>query len=178
MKARSLRPTPIRLVAGAVLLSLAAALAQPAAAAPFGPHGHHGGPGGPDAALMGGMPGARMLDSVNATAEQKAQIQQIMQAARTDLRAQHEAGRALREQMHALFTQPTVDARAVEALRQQMLAQHDQASKRMTQAMLDASRVLTAEQRQQIAERMQQRRTMMERHRAERRALEGAPGAR
>ena len=35
-----------------------------------------------------------------------------------------------------------------------MLAQHDQASKRTLQAMLDVSRVLTPEQRKALAERM------------------------
>ena len=74
----------------------------------------------------------------------------------------------------ALFTQPTVDARAAEALRQQMLAQHDQASQRMLQTMLDVSRVLTPEQRKTLSDRMQQRRSMMERHRHERQSLDGA----
>ena len=86
------------------------------------------------------------------------------------MRAQHEAGRALREQAMALFTQPTVDANAVEALRQKQMAVHDEASKRMTQAMLEISRVLTPEQRKQIAEQMTQRREMMQRHQRERQA--------
>jgi Spy/CpxP family protein refolding chaperone len=114
----------------------------------------------------------RALDRVNATPEQRAQIRQIMQSARTDLQAQKDAGRALREQARQLFTQPTVDARAAEALRQQMLAQHDQRSKRMMQAMIDASRVLSPEQRRQLADAMGKRREMMERHHRERRALD------
>ena len=89
------------------------------------------GPGG-DMRHMG-----RLLDLAKATAEQRSQIHQIMQAARQELQAQREAGRKLREQQAALLTQPTVDAAAVEALRQQMLSQHDQASKRMTQALLE-----------------------------------------
>ncbi len=125
--------------------------------------------------MMGGPGMARALDGVGATAEQKAQIQQILQAARGDLRAQREAGAKLHEQMRSLFAQPNVDARAVETLRQQMLAQHDAASKRMTQAMLDAGKVLTPEQRRTLAERMTQRRELMQRHRAEREAIEGAP---
>jgi Spy/CpxP family protein refolding chaperone len=48
----------------------------------------------------------------------------------------------------------------------------------MMQAMLDVSRVLTPEQRKQLAERMQQRRSMMERHMNERRALDGATATR
>ena len=120
------------------------------------------GPGG-DMRHMG-----RLLDLAKATAEQRSQIHQIMQAARQDLRAQREAGHQLRDQQHALLTQPNVDAAAVEALRQQMLAQHDQASQRITQALVQASRVLSPEQRKLIGEH----RAMLERHRAERQALE------
>jgi Spy/CpxP family protein refolding chaperone len=43
----------------------------------------------------------------------------------------------------------------------------------MTQAMLDASRVLTPQQRQMLAERIARRQEMLERHRQERRALDG-----
>jgi periplasmic protein CpxP/Spy len=48
-----------------------------------------------------------------------------------------------------------------------MIQQHDQTSRRMLQAMLDASKVLTPEQRAKIAERMKQRGDMM-RERAQR----------
>ena len=88
-----------------------------------------------------------MLDGLNASDAQRGQIKQIAQAAATDLKAQRDAGRGLRERGMQLLTTPNVDANAAEALRQQMLAQHDQASKRMMQAMLDISRVLTPEQR-------------------------------
>lgn len=167
----------MRLLTATLAVALAAGLAQTAFAQPFGGPGAPGGPGmgrggmGMDAGIGAPMMSERMLDSVNATAEQRSQIKQIVQAARTDLAAQRDAGIKLREQGRTLFAQPTVDARAAEALRQQALAQHDQASKRMLQAMLDVSRVLTPEQRKTLAERMAQRRGMMERHRAERRAL-------
>ena len=158
----------LRAVLATAALAVGAAFSLPAAAAP-----HHGGGFGP----MGGGPRMeRMLDAVDATPEQRAQIKQIFDAARSDLRGQREQARALRQQVMTLFTQPTVDARAAEALRAQMSAQQDAASKRMLQAMLDASRVLTPQQRQQLAEKMQQRRAMMERHMNERRSLDqGAP---
>jgi Spy/CpxP family protein refolding chaperone len=105
-----------------------------------------------------------MLEAVNASAEQKSQVKAIVDAAQADLKAQREGGRALMDQQMQLFAQPTVDARAAEALRQQMLARHDSASKRMLQAMLDVSRVLTPEQRKQLADKMAERRSMMERH--------------
>ena len=61
-----------------------------------------------------------------------------------------------------VFTAPNVDASAAESIRQEMLAQHDATSRRMLQAMLDVSRVLTPEQRAQLAERMKERRERME----------------
>jgi Spy/CpxP family protein refolding chaperone len=164
-------------LAGAATLAftMALTLAVPAPALAQ-PHdgGHRHGRHGPGAEGFGPMMGLsdRALDHVKATPEQRTQIRQILQSARTDLQAQKEAGRALREQARQLFSQPTVDARAAEDLRQRMLAQHDQRSKRMMQAMLDASRVLTPEQRRQMADAMGKRRDMMERHHRERRALE------
>ena len=165
------------LLVGGAALSAVAVQAQPAQ--PGGPggqaghrghmmggeHGHHG--GGMDMKWSG-----RMLDAVKATPEQRAQIQKIMEGARTDLQAQREAGKALRGQLMQAMAQPNIDANAVEQVRQRMLAQHDQVSKRRMQAMVDAARVLTPEQRKQLSDRMSQRRDMMERHHRERRALE------
>jgi Spy/CpxP family protein refolding chaperone len=94
-----------------------------------------------------------------------------MDAAHTDLKALHTGGATLHQQMQAAFAQPTVDARAVEALRVQISAQHDNASKRMTQAMLDVSRVLTPDQRKTLADAMAKRQSMMQRHAAERAAI-------
>lgn len=128
--------------------------------------GHWGGGG-----MFGGMLG-RMLDRVNATPEQRTQIQQILKTSADDMRKQRDAGRELRDEAMKLFAQPTVDANAVEALRQKQLAQHDALSKRMTAAMLDISRVLTPEQRKQMSDYMQQRRDMMQRHQQERRGID------
>jgi periplasmic protein CpxP/Spy len=170
------RPAFAALLATASLVA-AATLSQPALAMP-------GGHGGPHGEMHGGMRGGmampfanpqmagRLLDSVNATPEQRTQIKALADAAQRDLQAERSAGRQLREQAMTLFAQPTVDARAAEALRQQMLARQDAASKRMTQFMLDVSRVLTPEQRQRLTERMAKRHDMMERHQRERRQLE------
>jgi len=163
----------LRIAAATTVLALAGGLFQTAQAAPHDGHGERGGPGG--AGFMMGSPRMleRVLDSVNATAEQRTQIKAIASAAQTDMKAIHAQGKTLREQSAALFAQTTVDARAAESLRQQMLAQHDAASKRTLQAMLDASRVLTPEQRQSLAKKMAERRSMMERHRGERESMEG-----
>jgi periplasmic protein CpxP/Spy len=117
----------------------------------------------------------RLLDSVKATPEQRSQVKALLQAAMSDMKDQREAGKALRQRDAELFSAPNVDARAVETLRQQKLAQMDQASKRMMQLRLDVARVLTPEQRKQLAERRSAREQMMERHMRERRALEGMP---
>lgn len=142
----------------------------------YGPGPGHGpmmrgepgfGPGG----FMGGFL-YRMLDRVNATPEQRSQIQQIVERNREAMRAEHEAGRSLRDQAMALFAQPTVDVAAIEALRVKQVARMDAASRQMTQAMLDISHVLTPDQRKQMVDEMQQRRAMMERQWRERRGAE------
>ena len=154
-----------RFAAVCALVVAAAGAAVTANAQGMGNHGHGAGPG---MMMFGGSPEHvgrgvdRMLDGLGATDAQRAQIKQIAVAAATDLKAQREAGRALHEKGMQIFAAPTVDAAAAESLRQQMLAQHDQASKRMLQAMLDVSMVLTPEQRAKMAERAKQRQAVMQ----------------
>ncbi len=124
----------------------------------------------------GGRGVERMLDAAGASADQKARVHAIFDGLRKDLRAQFDAGRALHDDMAKLLLAPTLDPAAVEALRQKIEAQHDALSKRATQAMLDASAVLTPEQRGKLAAYMQQRREMFERHRRERESLGGPKG--
>lgn len=146
------------LVGGAVVL--AASVALSAFAHGMGGRGMDGGMMG-----MGMMGGAdhmargvdHMLDGLNASEAQRTQIKQIVQAAAADMKTQREAGRGLRDKAAQIFAAPNVDAAAAESLRQQMSAQHEQASKRMLQAMLDVAKVLTPEQRAKAAERMKQR---------------------
>jgi Spy/CpxP family protein refolding chaperone len=100
----------------------------------------------------------RVLRGLDATEAQRAEITKIAQAAAVDLKGQREAGRALREKSAALFVAPVVDAAAVESLRQQMVAQHDATSRRMSQALVDVSKVLRPEQRVKLAERFKHHR--------------------
>ena len=167
---RASRPAPaagtLRRLALAGLLAVVAtgAVVSAHAQGGHGP-GMHG--GGPDM-IFGGPPEHvgravdHMLDGLGATDTQRAQIKQIAIAAATDLKAQHEAGQALHQRSMQVFTAPNVDANAAEALRQQMLAQHDQVSRRVLQAMLDVSRVLTPDQRAKIGVRMQERQAIMQ----------------
>jgi Spy/CpxP family protein refolding chaperone len=129
-----------------------------------GPHGHAGGPG---MMMFGGPPEhvARavdhMLDGLGATDAQRTQIKQIAVAAAADLKAQRETGRGLRDKGMLIFASANVDAGAAESLRQQMLAQQDLSSKRVLQAMLDISKVLTPEQRANLGERIKLREAAM-----------------
>ncbi len=156
---------PVRLMVATMVLAVASGLTLTSAQAAPGRemHGGHGGPAGMAGGPMMGGPHMveRMLDVVSATAEQRTQIKTIMDSARADSKALHETLKGLRDQELTLFTQPTVDARAAEALRAQQSGVHDQVSKRMLQAKLEVSRVLTPEQRKQLADRMKEMRAKM-----------------
>ncbi len=160
-----------RVLLAALLLSTAAVpvMAQGMATGPAGPQSamhHTRGHGAVGQPMMSG----RLLDAVGASADQRARIQHIMTQAHDDVAKQHEADRALHQQMLAVMAAPQIDAAAAENLRQQLQARRDVASKRHLQAMLDAGAVLTPEQRAKLAERMKTRREMMERHHRERSA--------
>jgi periplasmic protein CpxP/Spy len=126
------------------------------------PGGHHGGMGGPGM-MFGSSPERvgrvvdHMLDGLAATDDQRSQIKRIAEAAALDLKAQRAAAAGLHDKAAQVFAAPVVDAAAAEAVRQQMLAQHEQSSRRMLQAMLDVSKVLSPEQRAKLVERMKQR---------------------
>ena len=146
----------LRQVILGALVAIGAALAMSAWAQPGG---HHGGPG----IMFGGSPEQvgrmvdHMLDGLGATDDQRSQVKRIAQAAATDLKAQRDAGGGLREKAALVFAAPNVDAAAAESLRQQMLAQHDQRSRRVLQALLEVSKVLTPDQRAKLGERIKQR---------------------
>jgi protein CpxP len=159
----------MRWVAASVLLVAAVAMAFSAQAQEHqgAAMGGHAGPGAP-MMLFSGPPERvahavdRLLEGVNASDAQRSQIKQIAAAAAADLKPQREAMRGLHEQALQIFTAPSVDSAAAEALRQQMSAQHEQASRRTLQAMLDIANVLTPEQRATLGERMKKRHAMMQ----------------
>lgn len=160
---RMLRPLSTALVALSLALGGVAVHAEPGHG---GPARHHGGP-----AMMapGGLFGGHLdhvLDAVNATDAQRSQIDTLMKAARQDLSGQRDAGRKLHERLITLYTATNIDAAAIEAVRVQMGAQHEAASKRMSQAAIDAARVLTPEQRAKLGELMQKRQARMAARRA------------
>jgi periplasmic protein CpxP/Spy len=167
-----------RLLAAGLLAALLGSAALSAWAQPMGDA--NGGP--PMHAGMGMMMAGHRLDhllaSVNATADQRTRIKAIAEAARSDLKTLQAAGRSAHQQVMTLLAAPTIDAAAIETLRVQISQQHDQASRRITQALIDASNVLSPDQRKQLADRAGKMRDMMQRHLQERRALDGAPAPR
>jgi Spy/CpxP family protein refolding chaperone len=167
---------PLRWFMLATAIAVGSTVALSAWAMPGPRHG-----GGHGMGMFGGGMSARgidrMLDGLSATDAQRSQIKQIAEAAANDLRGQREQRRALHERMAAIFAAPTVDASAAEQVRQQQQALNDQASKRMSTAMIEMSRVLTPEQRAKLGERMKQRSAAMA-ERMQRMERQGPPAQR
>jgi periplasmic protein CpxP/Spy len=98
----------------------------------------------------------RMLDNVKATDSQKTAIKAIFERMATEMRPIHEQHKGLHDQIAAALSANTVDRAAVENLRKQIPQLVDQASQVFTKALLDASQVLTPEQRQTLVKTMQE----------------------
>lgn len=168
-----MRTQSTSIVAGwlALFLSLSLAFGAPAYAQ------HHGEGGG----MWHGRHLKVMLDAVKATPDQRQKIETISQGLAPEMKAQHDAHRALMSKSVQLLAAPTIDEAAIEQNRQQMLAQHEQMSKRMSAAFIEMAKVLTPEQRAQLAahmqSRMQQRQDRMKDGMNHRRQLGGAAPA-
>lgn len=124
----------------------------------MGRHMTHANMGG----RMGGMgfagPGfGRMLDEIDATAEQETRIWAIVDAARGELRPMMREFRDARGEIVKILGAGTIDRAAAETLRAERVAAMDEASKKMTAALLDAAEVLTPEQRARLVENFQER---------------------
>jgi periplasmic protein CpxP/Spy len=98
-----------------------------------------------------------VLSDVDATADQKAKVTAILQAAAHDVSALHDQHAAARERLHQIFAAQSIDRESLEAVRTSELQLADQASKRILTGLADAAEVLTPEQRAQLAKKMQDR---------------------
>jgi len=94
---------------------------------------------------------------IDATDAQKQQLAPIVKAAAQDLLPLRARMHDARRQAVELLSQPHVDRAALEALRADKLKLAENASQRLTQALADVADVLTPEQRQQLAERINRR---------------------
>jgi Spy/CpxP family protein refolding chaperone len=93
-----------------------------------------------------------MAIELDASPDQQAKIAGIAKAAVNDLRPLHEKAHAARSQAITLLTAPTLDRSAIESLRADQIALAETASKRIAQAVADASEVLNPDQRRKIAD--------------------------
>lgn len=98
-----------------------------------------------------------VLDEVDATPEQKAQVKDIVAAATRDLEALHQQHGGVHRELHEIFTAPTIDRAKLEAVRAEHMQALDAASKRCATALADAAEVLTPEQRKSLGEKMAKR---------------------
>jgi Spy/CpxP family protein refolding chaperone len=158
---RALGGLAVMLVGGALSLSVAQAHG-------FGPGGAGGG---------GGFMAFRMhkiLEKVNATDSQKAQIKAIWEGLRPQLKTAHEEHRKIREQITQAMTAPTIDAAGIEKLRVQSIQLMDRASSFMTKGFVETAKVLTPEQRKQAAAELEKERQNRRHHFEE--GGEGGPG--
>lgn len=110
-----------------------------------GMHGQrHGGPG------FGGP--ARIFSELDLTDEQEDKIFAIMDNVRSEARPLMREFRDTREDLAQLLGAATIDKAAVEALRADRVAKADEASKKLTEALVSAAEVLTPEQRAKAIE--------------------------
>lgn len=115
-------------------------------------HAHMGGMG------FGGQGMSHMLDEIDATPEQEEKLWAIIDAARGEMRPVFRDFRDTHEAVTEIIAAPTIDRAAAEKLRSERIAAIDQASRKMTTALIDAAEVLTPEQRAKLVEHIKERR--------------------
>lgn len=121
----------------------------------FGGFGH----GAIDPAQMDARIERRMKHfavEVEATPEQTKRLTEIAKQAARDLAPLRQKGSELRKEAAGLFGATVVDRAQLERLRSEQMNIANESSKRMTQALADASEVLTPDQRKKLTDRMQQ----------------------
>jgi Spy/CpxP family protein refolding chaperone len=91
---------------------------------------------------------------LDANNEQQEKLRGIMRAMLKDVLPARERAFAARRQARELLTATSIDRAAIEKLRADQIALADQVSKRITQALGDASEVLSPEQRRKLADRI------------------------
>jgi periplasmic protein CpxP/Spy len=93
-----------------------------------------------------------VLSHVDATGEQKAKVTAIAKAAVADLTKLGFTPGEGRSKFVQLFRADKIEPEAIEALRAEQSTKWDAATKRIAQAVAEAARVLTPEQRRELTE--------------------------
>jgi periplasmic protein CpxP/Spy len=89
---------------------------------------------------------------IDATMDQQEKLRAIVHYAVKDLLPMREKVISARATARDLLTQQTIDRAAIEKFRTDVIATHDDVSKRLVQAVADAAEVLTPEQRRRISD--------------------------
>ena len=145
------------LVAGGLFGALAAG-AIATAASPAGAlfkHGHrmgrHGGLNDPELAReRANMAASFILNRVDGTEAQQAEVERIVSAAIDGLIPLAEEHRSNREVMHSILSATEIDPQAIEDLRRSQLELADRASLELSRALTEFAQTLTAEQRAEL----------------------------
>jgi periplasmic protein CpxP/Spy len=106
----------------------------------------------------------RMMDEIGASQEQADSLRGIFEATRDDLMPARADFEAFHTELTALISAPQIDREAAERMRTERIEAIDQASRRVTEAFIEAAEVLTPEQRLVLAENMKDRRWHGRRH--------------
>jgi periplasmic protein CpxP/Spy len=93
-----------------------------------------------------------ILHRIDASEEQRQQMQAIVQAAVKDLLPMREQHRQYRQALREALTQPTINRDTLEEIRRAVLQLADAASSRLVEAIADGAEVLTLEQRAKLGE--------------------------
>lgn len=139
----------------------------------FGPGGHYAMPYGPDWRMDARMhrpdfgraffPGTiehgvnAVLDDVNASSEQKQKVRAIAEKAADDIFALRQKHRDGRKQIAEALTAETIDRAKIESLRAEQMKLAESATKRLSDAAVDAVEVLTPAQREALGKRLEDR---------------------
>lgn len=94
---------------------------------------------------------ARALDKVDATADQRARVDQILDATSPQMWNLRGEARDIHGELHDLLTAETIDRAALEAARKDAVDLVDRGSKVVASALADAAETLTPEQRRTLA---------------------------
>jgi len=96
-----------------------------------------------------------MLENVDATAEQQAEVSSILQSAARDVYALKNQHASAHKQLHEILSAETIDRARLETVRADQIRLADEASQRFVSGLADAAEVLTPEQRAALVARLE-----------------------
>lgn len=98
-----------------------------------------------------------VLKGIDATAEQRTQVADILKAAAHDVFSIREQHMAAHAKLKEILSAQQIDRAQLESLRQQQLQGLDSATQRISAALADAAEVLSPEQRKQLFDNIEKR---------------------